>query len=80
MRVPASGQGPGLPARIAVAKFDDHLPLYRQAEIFACDGVEFGLARRDCGHAAIPDRLLRREVISGSDVPHGDDTPIPVRG
>nr|WP_275041696.1 transposase [Methylobacterium oryzae] len=31
--------GPGLLAHIAVAKFDDHLPLYRQSEIYARDGV-----------------------------------------
>ena len=31
--------GPGLLAHIVVAKFDDHLPLYRQAEIFAREGV-----------------------------------------
>lgn len=27
-------------AHIAVAKFDDHLPLYRQAEIYARNGVD----------------------------------------
>ena len=31
--------GAGLLAHIVVSKFDDHLPLYRQAEIFARDGV-----------------------------------------
>ncbi len=34
-----SRAGPGLLAHIAVAKFDDHVPLYRQAEIYAQDGV-----------------------------------------
>src|SRR5205814_9892579 len=29
----------GLLAHIAVSKYDDHLPLYRQSEIFARDGV-----------------------------------------
>src|SRR5207245_6790740 len=29
----------GLLAHIAVSKYDDHLPLYRQAEIFAREGV-----------------------------------------
>src|SRR4029077_8891951 len=32
--------GPGLLAHIMVSKFDDHLPLYRQAEIYARDGVD----------------------------------------
>ena len=31
--------GSGLLAHIVVSKFDDHLPLYRQAEIYARDGV-----------------------------------------
>jgi transposase len=31
--------GAGLLAHIAVSKYDDHLPLYRQAEIFAREGV-----------------------------------------
>src|SRR5436190_686358 len=31
--------GAGLLAHIVVSKYDDHLPLYRQAEIFARDGV-----------------------------------------
>jgi transposase len=31
--------GAGLLAHILVSKYDDHLPLYRQAEIFARDGV-----------------------------------------
>jgi transposase len=36
----ARGQaGAGLLAHIVVSKYDDHLPLYRQAEIFARDGV-----------------------------------------
>jgi transposase len=32
--------GAGLLAHIVVSKYDDHLPLYRQAEIFAREGVE----------------------------------------
>src|SRR6266571_1199118 len=31
--------GAGLLAHIVVSKYDDHLPLYRQAEIFAREGV-----------------------------------------
>ena len=32
--------GAGLLAHIVVSKYDDHLPLYRQAEIYAREGVE----------------------------------------
>ena len=50
--------GAGLLAHIVVSKYDDHLPLYRQAEIFAREGVEPGnldpvrLGRGDGGGAA----------------------------
>ncbi|WP_261926410.1 IS66 family transposase [Methylorubrum sp. GM97] len=40
--VPRRRAGPGLLAYIAVAKFDDHLPLYREAEIYARDGPQGG--------------------------------------
>src|SRR5580704_14929911 len=32
--------GPGLLAHVLVAKYADHLPLYRQSEIYAREGVE----------------------------------------
>lgn len=65
-----------------MATFDDHLPLYSQAESYARDGVDLdavGLGGRDRGRASPPVDLLRQEVIAGSDVLHGDDTPVPIR-
>ncbi|GJD98004.1 IS66 family transposase [Methylobacterium iners] len=76
--------GPGLLARIAVAKFDDHLPLYRQAEIFAREGVELATSTLSGWVGATAAALmplvdqLRGEVLAGSVVLHGDDTPVPV--
>ena len=76
--------GPGLLAHIAVAKFDDHLPLYRQAEIYAREGVELQTSTLSgwvgaTAAALMPlVDLLREEVIAGSAVLHGDDTPVPV--
>jgi transposase len=32
--------GPGLLARVLVAKYGDHLPLYRQSQIFAREGID----------------------------------------
>ena len=58
--------GAGLLAHIVVSKYDDHLPLYRQAEIFAREGVEPGdldpvrLGRRDGGGPAAAGRRARR--------------------
>jgi transposase len=40
--IPGSMAGPNLLAHVLVSKFDDHLPLYRQHEIFARMG------RRHC--------------------------------
>jgi transposase len=75
--------GSGLLAHIIVSKFDDHLPLYRQAEIYARDGVTLETSTLSGWVGATAAALaplvdtLRRDVI-GSDVLHGDDTPVPV--
>lgn len=42
--IPRSQAGPGLLAHVLIAKFCDHLPLYRQSEIYARDGVELDRA------------------------------------
>ena len=74
--------GPGLLAHIAVSKFCDHLPLYRQAEIFARDGVELsrGLMATWLGKtAALVEPVaafVGRHVAAGVRV-HADDTPMP---
>jgi transposase len=75
--------GPGLLAHIVVSKFDDHLPLYRQAEIYARDGITLetstlsGWVGATAAALAPLIEVLRRDVM-GSDVLHGDDTPVPV--
>ena len=75
--------GPGLLAHVLVAKYADHLPLYRQSGIFARDGIELErstLADWVGRSVALLDPLieaLRRHVLA-SDVLHGDDTPVPV--
>ena len=75
--------GPGLLAHVMVSKFADHLPLYRQSEIYARDGVELErstLAGMVGGVTALLEPLvtaLERHVVS-ADKLHGDDTPVPV--
>lgn len=75
--------GPGLLAHVLVSKYADHLPLYRQAEIYAREGVELERSTLAdwVGHSC---RLLRplgealaRHVL-GADKLHADDTPVPV--
>jgi transposase len=75
--------GPGLLAHILVAKFDDHLPLYRQGEIFARHGITVPRSTLVdwCGGAIRTLRplaeLLKSEVMTSRRL-HGDDTPIPM--
>lgn len=75
--------GPGLLGQIIVAKFADHQPLYRQAEIYARQGVELDrstMARwvGACGALVRPlVDALRRYVLAPGKV-HTDDTTMPV--
>jgi transposase len=73
----------GLLAHVLVAKYADHLPLYRQCEIYARDGVELErstLADWVGQCAALLRPLvdaLERHVMAAT-VLHADDTPVPV--
>jgi len=75
--------GSGLLAHIAVSKYDDHLPLYRQAEIFARDGVNLETSTLSGWVGATSAALaplidaLAADVMA-SDTLHVDDTPVPV--
>jgi transposase len=75
--------GSGLLAHVLVSKYCDHLPLYRQSEIFAREGVEIERSTladwvgRAAALMAPLVEALRREVLFGP-VLHGDDTPVPV--
>ncbi len=75
--------GPALLAHVLVSKYADHLPLYRQAEIFARDGVELDRSTLadwvgQCSALLAPlVNALSLHVLAGSKV-HGDDTPVPV--
>jgi transposase len=75
--------GPNLLAHVMVGKFADHLPLYRQSEIYAREGVQLErstLAGMVGGAAALLDPLVhavRRHVLDAGKL-HGDDTPVPV--
>jgi transposase len=75
--------GTGLLAHIVVSKYDDHLPLYRQAEIFAREGVNLETSTLSgwvgATAAALQPLLdaLAAEVMA-SDILHVDDTPVPV--
>jgi transposase len=75
--------GPGLLAHVLVAKFADHLPLYRQSVIYARDGVDLDRALLASWVGAASALLrplvdaIRRHVLAATKL-HADDTPIPV--
>jgi transposase len=70
-------------AQVLVAKFCDHLPLYRQAAIFARHGIELDRSTlcdwvgRACWWLEPLWRLLRRHVMGSTRI-FADDTPLPV--
>jgi transposase len=73
----------GLLAQVLIAKYCDHLPLYRQSAIYAREGVELerALLADWVGKAAALTQPLvdaiGRHVLAGP-VLHADDTPVPV--
>ena len=75
--------GPGLLAQVLVAKYCDHTPLHRQAEIYARDGIDLDRSTLAdwVGQSA---RLLRPLVdavgahVMTAERVHGDDTTVPV--
>jgi transposase len=75
--------GAGLLAHVLVAKFCDHLPLYRQSEIYAREGIDLERSTLAdwVGQASALMRplvdALERHVME-ADRLHADDTPVPV--
>jgi transposase len=75
--------GAGLLAHIVVSKYDDHLPLYRQAEIFAREGMELETSTLS-GWVGATSAALQPLIdafaagVVASDTLHVDDTPVPV--
>lgn len=81
--IPKSYAGPSLLAHVAVAKFCDHLPLYRQSVIYAREGVDLPRSTladwigKVCSLLRPLDNALCRYVMDSEKI-HGDDTPVPV--
>ena len=75
--------GPGLLAHVLVAKYCDHLPLYRQAEIYARDGIDLDrstmadwVGQTSTLVSPLVD-ALGMHVMAAERV-HADDTTVPV--
>ena len=72
---------PGLLAQVVIAKHDDHLPLYRQSEIYARSGVNIARSSMAqwigiCGVRLTPLAEALREFILKHSVIHADETPV----
>ena len=82
--IPRGMAGPGLLAHITIAKFCDHLPLYRQAEIYRRSGLDIdrGQLAEWLGHLAWLLRplaeLIAEHVMAGRVI-HADDSVLQKR-
>lgn len=75
--------GPGFLAHVLVSKYCDHLPLYRQCQIYAREGLDLDrstLADWVGGASALLEPLVNAvgRYVLGTYKVHGDDTPVPV--
>ncbi len=75
--------GPGLLAHVLVSKYCDHLPLYRQSEIYARQNVELErstMADWVGGSSQLLSPLVDalHRYVTAADKLHADDTPVPV--
>ena len=80
---PRGRAAPGMLAHLLVSKYTDHLPLYRQSEIYAREGVDLDRSTLSdwVGQAV----WLLQPIVEGicrhvfaAEKIHGDDTPVPV--
>jgi transposase len=75
--------GPALLAHVLVSKYCDHLPLYRQSQIFAREGIDLDRSTLadwvGSAHGLLDPLLkaLEKYVMSAGKL-HADDTPVPV--
>jgi hypothetical protein len=75
--------GPGLLAHVLVSKYADHLPLYRQSEIYEREGIDLDrstLADWVGGASRTVRPLVEalKKYVLGAEKLHGDDVPVPV--
>jgi transposase len=81
--IAGSYAGPGLLAHVLVAKYCDHLPLYRQSQIGAREGVPLERSTmaewvHGCFDLFTPLLEALARYVMGAGKLHADDTPVPV--
>ena len=83
MPTPRGRATPAMLAHLLVAKYCDHLPLYRQSEIYAREGLDLDRSTL-CDWVGQAAWLLQpivagiRSHVFAAEKIHGDDTPVPV--
>jgi transposase len=81
--IPKGIAGPGLLAHVFVSKYIDHLPFYRQSEIYARQGIDLDRSTMAGWAGPIADLVeplvdaVGRYVTAAGKI-HGDDTSVPV--
>ena len=81
--IPNGNAGASLLAYLLVSKFIDHLPFYRQVQIFKRDGMKIpestitGWFRKTC-ELLLPLYELMMEQIKSTDYVQADESPLPV--
>lgn len=81
--IPRGYAGPGLLAHVIVAKYTDHLPLYRQSQIYSREGVALERSTMadwvgQVSHLLRPLNNALNQYVMAATKLHGDDTPVPV--
>jgi len=75
--------GPALLAHVLVSKYGDHLPLYRQSQIYAREGIDLDRSTLAGWVGAASELLaplvdeISKHVLRAAKI-HADDTPVPV--
>jgi len=75
--------GPALLAHVAISKYGDHLPLYRQSDIYARAGVDLDRSTLadwigQLGFILEPLTAKIAHHVRAGPAVHADDTPVPV--
>jgi len=75
--------GPGLLADAIIKKYDDHLPLYRQSEMWARQNIDIARSTlcdwvSACAVQLKPIVERLQKIVLTSPKIHSDDTPVPV--
>jgi transposase len=81
--IPKGIASPGLLSHVCISKFDDHLPLYRQSEIWERLGVTIPRSSLSSwviqvGKLVEPLVELLRQTVCATDYVHADETPTQV--